>query len=129
MGRRATGQIITTPNEHGTSYAVRFTAFGKRRFQTIGHSADGMTRADAERELQHIMADVQRGLWQPPAPNRDVEPPSEEANFHEFASEWWEAKRPELAENTQKAYLWHLRDHLLPFFKDHRLSEITHRGG
>jgi integrase len=50
---------------------------------------------------------------------------SAEPTFHEFASEWFAAKAPELRDSTAETYLWHLRDHLLPHFQHHRLSEIT----
>jgi hypothetical protein len=45
--------------------------------------------------------------------------------FHEFASEWLETRRHEFAPRTLEDYELALTHHLLPFFKDHRLSEIT----
>jgi integrase len=45
--------------------------------------------------------------------------------FHEFASEWFRAHRGEWAPNTALDYEWQLRNHLLPFFAAHRLSQIT----
>jgi hypothetical protein len=47
--------------------------------------------------------------------------------FHEFASEWLAARRHELAPRTVEDYTLALSHHLLPFFAEHRLSEITAR--
>ncbi|MFY9488866.1 MAG: site-specific integrase, partial [Solirubrobacterales bacterium] len=65
MARRATGKVIATQGKRGTSYALRFTAYGKRRYVTVGTREDGMTPERADRELQHVLADVERGIWQP----------------------------------------------------------------
>ncbi len=46
-------------------------------------------------------------------------------SFHQFASEWLLTRRPELRPATIKDYQWALTYHLLPFFKDHPLVEIT----
>ena len=46
-------------------------------------------------------------------------------DFHEFASDWFAAKRPEIEKNTASRYGNDLTNHLLLFFKDHRVSEIT----
>ena len=45
--------------------------------------------------------------------------------FHEFVSEWFEQKKPELRPATIAAYEQELSIHLLPFFAKHRLDEIT----
>src|SRR5207244_9323698 len=45
--------------------------------------------------------------------------------FHEFASQWLDARRGELAPRTVEDYELALTHHLLPFFAKHRLSEIT----
>jgi integrase len=106
------------------SYALRFTAYGERRYQTLGSTEDGWTMARAEEELQNVLADVRRGIWRPPTPAASIklEP---DPTFHEFASEWFGAHRGEWAANTVLDYEWQLRNHLLPFFAGHRLSQIT----
>jgi integrase len=48
-----------------------------------------------------------------------------DSTFHTFASEWFNAHRGEWAPNTALDYEWQLRNHLLPFFAAHRLSQIT----
>jgi integrase len=60
--------------------------------------------------------------WKPPAPEplAPVNP-----TFHEFASDWFDAKRPELRSTSAADYAWQLTHHLLPLFHRHRLSAIT----
>jgi integrase len=54
-----------------------------------------------------------------------VEEPREEPTFHEFASEWLEARRHQLGERTAEDYTWALSVHLLPFFARYRVEAIT----
>jgi integrase len=77
-----------------------------------------------EAELRHVLADVERGIWRAHEPE-PVGAPPEAPTFHVFASEWLDARRPELRERTYEDYAWTLSLHLLPFFAKHRLSEIT----
>lgn len=123
MGRPSTGQVIA-PSGKQRSWAIRFRAYGKRRYMTLGRPEDGWTRERAEAELRHILADVERGIWQPHNPE-PVEAPREVPTFHEFASEWLAARRPELRPRTIADYQWALSHHLLPFFAKLRLSAIT----
>src|SRR5450755_1456100 len=74
--------------------------------------------------LQNVLADVRRGVWRAPHPE-PAPPPVADPTFHEFASEWWAAKRDELSRKTQIDYEWQLSNHLLPFFARHRLTQIT----
>jgi hypothetical protein len=53
-------------------------------------------------------------------PEREVIP-----TFHEYAEEWWLRNERQLAPNTQLDYRRRLETHLLPFFGQHRLDEIT----
>ncbi len=123
MARKATGQVIEVAGTGGRTFALRFRAYGKRRYVTLGTAADGWTRAKAEEELANVLADVRRGIWQP-ARRQNGREPAAEPTFHEFASEWLDARRHEFASRTAEDGLA-LSHHLLPFFKDHRLSEIT----
>ena len=125
MPRPATGQVVE-PKGRQKSWALRFRAYGKRRFVTLGRPEDGWNRERAEAELRHVLADVERGIWQPHKPE-PVEAPAEEPTFHEFASRWLADRAPELRPRTVEDYQWALSYHLLPFFKDHRLREITVR--
>ena len=128
MPRPSTGQVLERRRADGTRvYALRFRAYGERRYITLGSSAEGWSRARAQEELANVMADVRRGLWQP----AQVHPPPEaggpvlEPTFHEFASEWFDHHRRSLQQSTVYAIEWRLSHVLLPFFAQHRLSEIT----
>lgn len=123
MARRATGGVIP-PEKNRGKWAIRFRANGKRRQITLGSPEEGWNRQKAEAELRHVLADVERGVWQPHRPTT-VAAPADVPTFHVFASEWMEARRPELRPRTIKDYEWALSHHLLPFFKDHLLPEIT----
>jgi integrase len=124
MGRKATGQVVENDGADGRSFALRFRAYGKRRYVTLGSVAEGWTRGKAAEELANVLADVRRGIWKPVEGRERREPPSE-PTFHEFASEWLESRHHEFATRTAEDYELALSHHLLPFFKDHRLSEIT----
>ena len=126
MARPATGQVLERRGKRGRTYALRFHAYGRRQYITLG--SEGWDRQRAEQELQNILAEVRRGIWQPPAPEVDVKEPAQEPTFHVFASEWIEARRLEgLSPRTIEDYEWALSYHLLPFFGSHRLSQITIR--
>ena len=124
MARPATGQVVEKVGARGRSFALRFRAYGKREYVTLGKDTDGWTRAQAAQELANVLADVRRGVWRPlPAEvTPDVKP---DPTFHEFASEWLAARRGELRPNTLLDYERQLTHHLLPFFAGHRLSQIT----
>jgi len=122
MPRKATGSVVEPTN--GRAWALRFRAYGKRRYLALGTSGEGWDRAKADRELRHVLADVERGIWQPPAPEPERSS-AEMPTFHEFASEWFEGISPELRERTRVDYRWRLSSHLLPYFAGHRLSAIT----
>ena len=124
MARRSTGQVVERKRKGGRTFSLRFRAYGKRRYVTLGAAAEGWTRRKAEEELSNVLADVRRGIWKPDATKEAAEP-TPEPTFHEFASEWLDSRRHEFAARTVEDYELALSHHLLPFFKDHRLSEIT----
>ena len=112
--RRQAGKDVLNP----------LSRYGKRRFINLGSEHTGWTRSRAEDELQAVLRDVRRGVWQPaPAPPIMEEP--RDPTFHEFASEWLAARRPELRATTAANYEWQLVHHLLPYFARHRLSQIN----
>jgi hypothetical protein len=124
MPRRPEGQVAVRRNKDTTVYALRFMAYG----EPVHHARaadEGWTRQKAERELSHVLADVERGSWVAPGETRATQ--SSSPDFHEFASEWLEAQAGELRENTILDYTWQLT-HLLPFFHRHNLSQITVAG-
>jgi integrase len=123
MARPATGNVVK-PTTRQPSFGLRFNAYGKRRYLNLGRPEDGWTLAMAQRELAVVLRDVDLGTWRPPqpdpAPVKVVDPA-----FHEFASDWFATKRLEIEPNTANSYGNDLTNHLLPFFKDHHLSQIT----
>lgn len=127
MPRPATGQVIVKDTQRGQVFALRFVAYGQRRYVTLGTADDGWTRAKADDELIVTMAKVRRGEWQPPV--AAAEPPAvdvdQDPSFHVFASEWLASKVLEVAERTADRYRSELVNHLLPFFHAHQLSQIT----
>ncbi len=123
MAPRSTGEVVERKRAGGRVFALRFRAYGRRHFLTLGGAADGWTRPKAEAELRHILADVERGLWAPHVA-RQAEAPGA-PTFHEFASDWLDARRPELRDSSIADYSWQLCNHLLPFFHRHRLPQIT----
>ena len=120
MARQPTGQVVWDPRR-GT-FGLRFRALGKRQYRGLGRC----TRSEAEAELRHVLADVERGLWRPPdrEPARAPEVKND-PTFHEFASEWFDCKRGELRAKTIADYSWRLTNHLLPCFAWQPLSRIT----
>lgn len=125
MARQPTGQVIEPDGDRQRSWAIRFRAYGKRRFVTLGRLEDGWTRERAERKLRHVLADVERGIWQPEDPAPEPVEPKREPTFHEFATAWLRDGEPGWRSKTIADYRWALEMHLLPFFARHRLSEIT----
>src|SRR4051794_14605000 len=101
MSRPATGQVVERRGKNGTSYGLRFRAFGQRHYVT----AAATNRQAAEVELADVLADVRRGLWQPARPEV-TEAPKELQTFHEFADEWLELKKGDLGERTLADYTW-----------------------
>lgn len=124
MARQTTGQVVTRNGKRGVTYAARVRAYGQRHYLSLGYSWDGYTRRRADTELQNILADIRRGIWQPPQPT-PAPTPAKDPTFHEFASQWLDGLRHELAPRTIEDYELALTHHLLPFFKNHRLSQIT----
>jgi integrase len=110
-------------------FELRFVAYGRRRFMRLGTPAEGWTQAKAEATLRHILADVERGIWQPPAP---VEAPREVPTFHRFATDWLTRATLEggrkgggLSEAAKADLEWRLSNHLLRAFAPKRIDAIT----
>src|ERR1700730_12811021 len=129
MARPATGQVIVDRRRCSPTFALRFRAYGKREFVSLGSAAEGWTRARAEVELQNILADVRRGIWRPPTAEV-VQAPREIPPFHEFSSEWFERQKVEggrrgkgLAARSREDLQWRLSNHLLPAFASRRLDQ------
>src|SRR4051794_5046500 len=124
MPRPATGQVIERDTRSGTtSYALRFRAFGRRQYVHLGY-APAWTRKRAEDELANVLADVRRGLWQPPEQAAPA-PPREVPTFHVFASEGVAGREAAGLRPRSLEYLrWALTDHVLAHFADVRVDRI-----
>jgi hypothetical protein len=127
MPRPATGQVIVDTRRKSPSYGLRFNAHGRRQYVTLGSAEEGWTRKRAQEELQQTLAQVKLGIWEPPVPAASELATEIEQDplFHAFASDWFEATKGEWRETTRLDYEWQLSHHLLPFFRSHRLSQIT----
>ncbi len=121
MARPTKGSVTEHEGRDGLTYrSLRFTAYSKRRRVPLGP----VSEADAEVALRHALADVERGVWKPPAaiePPPDAEPVP---TFHEFAEEWWTLNIGRLAAKTQADYGWRLQVHLIPYFGAMTLGAI-----
>jgi integrase len=123
MPRPSSGQVLERRGKHGRVWAIRFRAYGRRYYETL--NGEVATRAEAEEELANRLADVRRGIWRPSTPE-PVAQPTEEPTFHEFASEWFAARkldgiRPRTIEHLE----WALTVHLLPAFARYRVGQLT----
>jgi len=122
MARPATGNVIDHQGTDGRTYrALRFTAYDKRRYVSLGP----VTAGEAERELRHVLADVERGTWTPRAGVEAPPAPEPIPTFHQYAEEWWTRNEGRFSSRTREDYRWRLESHLLPFFAELPLDTIT----
>ena len=127
VAKKATGEVKVREWKRGRGYALRFSAYGKRRYLTLGFERDGWTRERAEEELANVLADVRRGIWTPPRKSRGGEseaPQRAEAPlFGAFARELVAGRRGQVSESTTTHAEWAL-GHLVPYFGEWELGEI-----
>lgn len=124
------GEVVERRVRRDRAYALRFMAYGERRYITLGRKSDGWDRRAAEEELQNVLADVRRGFWVPPDRGRPgrAAPGQEEAirevpRFGTFASGIVASRRGQVSESTTKNEEWALT-HLNPYFAEWPLDEI-----
>jgi len=122
VARPPSGAVLEKQTKTGRVFALRFSAYGQRRYVTL----DVTSRAEAEQELQNVLADVRRGIWKPPV-EPVVELTVDEPTFHAYASEWVARRRHEVDARSAEHWQWALSNHLLAFFADYRPSQITGR--
>jgi integrase len=122
--RPPTGQVLDRPGKEGVTYALRFRAYGLRRYITLGGAAEGWDLRRAKVELENVLADVRRGIWKPPE-RAAIEAPREEPTFHEFASEYVALRVPELRPRSAESLRWAFTHHLIGHFGEFFLPEIT----
>ena len=124
---RKRGEVLVRERTRGEVYALRFWAYGNRRYKTLGYEHEGWAWGKAEEELQNILADVRRGLWVPPAKRKrrgaEEAARADVSHFGEFASGLVAEREGQVAEKTSAHERWAL-GHVLPFFGDWALGEI-----
>jgi integrase len=137
VSRPAIGQVVVQSLLDGTqAYKLRFQAYGRREHEVLHERRNcdcgcggGWNERTARVELDNILAKVRAGVWR----KRDRRPPVVKRGiptFHEYASDWLEAKRDgvlgdrPISRNTELDYRSRLANHLLPFFGEYRLNEI-----
>jgi Phage integrase, N-terminal SAM-like domain len=116
MARRrkqpGTGCVNARPSKkQGTVYAIRWRINnGPARNETIGPD-----RAEAEQALALRLAEVNRGAYRE----------RRKATFHEFASEWFTGHRARLRPSASDRVRNDLEMHLVPFFGEYYLDQIS----
>ena len=121
MARPATGSVRSRVRNGHPQLTLRFSAYGQRYELPAG--TDDETRARAR--LDEILDQVKRGSWQPPRPVKVAPPRGVEPTFGEFAEQWFKGRAGSLTPRGREDYLWALNNHLLPYFTEMLLSEIT----
>lgn len=130
MTSRKEGEVLVRKRKRGRVYALRFRAYGKRRYLTLGYACEGWTWHRADEELKNTMADVRRRRWVPPHGMRRSgknPKPAEVPPFGPFAAGLTTSRNGQVAEKTTKHEKWAL-GHLVPFFGDWALDEIEAEG-
>ncbi len=123
MARKPTGAVLSHTGNDGRTYrSLRFTAYGTRRFVSLGP----VTEAEAQRKLRHVLADVERDKWEPERIEAQREPEATKT-FHAYAEEWWLLNVRRWSPRTVEDYKWRLeRDGgLVDHFGEMPLDRIT----
>jgi integrase len=102
-----------------TYYALRYQVDGVRKSESLG----AISEEAAEQKRAHLLADIQRGRWEPLSSSSDA---TEHTTFRQFAEEWWTLNEGEWRPKTKLDYKWRLDYHLQPFFGDKPLGAITY---
>ena len=131
MAARKEGEVLERRWKRGRGYALRFRAYGERRYVSLGFERDGWDRRRAEEELQNTLADVRRGLWVPPrrgsgrygdAAHEEGEAPT----LGPFAAGLVASNEGQVSDATTRARRWALA-HVAPLLGDLPLDEIDVR--
>jgi integrase len=120
------GEVLVRERKRGHVYALRFRAYGKRRYLTLGYACEGWTWRRANEELKNTMADVRRRRWVPPYGMRCRGKNSKRAEvpfFGPFAVNLAASREGQVAEKTTTQERWAL-GHLVSFFGDLVINEI-----
>jgi integrase len=125
---RCENNVLERPCGRSKVFALRFRAYGRRRYLTLGTPEDGWTRGRGEEEMDVIRAEVDRGAWVPPPPRRlewggGGDGDGDGMLFGPFARAQVRRRRAEVRPATFAYWEWGLT-YLLPFFADWPLAKI-----
>jgi integrase len=124
-GPKLTGEVREHRAKSGiVTYSIRVRWHGDRINIRAGSELEGWNRPLADLELARIVAEIEADVWRPPVP--DIAPEERDPRFHEFATVWLDRHSVDLGRSTKTNYGHVLTRYILPEFKDHRLTEITH---
>lgn len=126
MAGRREGHLVVRQWKSGRGYALRFRAYGRRRYLTLGLESEGWTRQLAEEALANLMADVRQEIWVPPECHEGANwlGLGEKAPlFGTFAHWLISSNRGQFAERTADYLEWGV-SHLTPCFGEWFLHEI-----
>ncbi|HWA53668.1 MAG TPA: tyrosine-type recombinase/integrase [Solirubrobacterales bacterium] len=124
--KRVEGEVKVRDWKRGRGYALRFWAYGERRYLTLGYEHDGWDWDRAEEELANVLADVRRGIWVPPKRKRQTAKAEEEGDapiFGPFGRQLVASREGQVSENHHAFLEWGL-GHLLIYFSDWPLVDI-----
>ncbi|MGH2940082.1 MAG: tyrosine-type recombinase/integrase [Solirubrobacterales bacterium] len=132
--RKKEGEVIARQTTKGRKFALRFRAYGERRYVTLGYEGEGDPPLDFERAdeiLDDTLADVRRKIWVAPPKRRAKPKDSGGATrrskgpvlFGPFAKGLVEDRKDHVSENQHDYREWGL-SHLIPFFGEIPLLEI-----
>ncbi len=127
MRERCENNVIERWCGRSKVFALRFHAYGRRRYLTLGTPAEGWTRRRGEEEMDVIRAEVERGAWVSPPPRHqtavDAASRDDGTLFGSFARSQIRERRDEVRPATYEYWEWALA-HLTPFFADWPLPKI-----
>ena len=124
-GRPGKGGVVTWTRQNGdVGYGVRFTdQHGERQYERCGLASEGWSLTRAQIELANFEQLVRAGLY---APTPDIVPVEDrDPVFAPFARAFLAEHAVETAPNTRDLNCGLLDNHLMPYFGNLRLSQIT----
>ncbi len=124
-GRPVKGGVVTWTRQNGdVGYGVRFTdQHGERQYERCGLASEGWSLTRAQIELANFEQLVQAGLYEP---TPDIVPVEDrDPAFAPFARAFLAEHAVETAVNTRDLNRGLLDNHLMPYFGNLRLSQIT----
>ena len=121
MARPAKGQVVVLTRARGRVCALRFRAYGRREYLTLGTAQEGWTHEKAQTELEERpRRRAPRHLAS--ARERARASAGEGPDLSRVRLPVKRAKQAEIRPNTARSYRNALTHHLLPFFHEHLLA-------